>query len=679
MRQAQVELKNNFSSGLITEVTGLNSPENSVIETDNCVYHETGEISRRNGIDKEKDGNLIPYNTLTSDDGFCKEFLWDNIGADGDISFLACQFAEIVSFFNLPGTDNPISKKSFYVDLRSYKVSGVTDDEVRQQSCSFASGFGKLFISHPLCNTVAVNYDIDTDSISLIEVVIKIRDFEGLEDNLEVDERPTLLTREHRYNLHNQGWYDSGTSKIYTWDFNRSDFPSNADIWYLFKNSSDVLDMAEVPKIDVGNTKAPKGHFILEAFNQDRTNVSGISLLDVVSTTARPSVNAFYAGRVFYSGVKDKRFSFKVYFSSIIENDNEYGLCYQKNDPTSEDYYDLLDSDGGVISIPEINEIIDLRVVGDILLVFATNGIWSISGSTDGGSFKATDYIISKISNTPCISAFNIVETEGPIFWWNYDGIYVLQSAEGQGTLIAQSASKNTIQKFYDEISNLSIKYAKGSYNPLTKIIHWIYHDNNDNDDVEEGLFNYTKVICFNAITGAFYTYTFQRNVVQSWPKILGIFIGNNYEDLQPTRSFKYITKNGSNLQFSNLKPNIYTDWKSFDGVGLEYESYFITGYMLRSSMLTSFQNHYVTVYYKSEYNSACNLQGIWDYSYSSDSNKETTKQRIYRRKDYHDYLYTKLRIRGSGRSLQFKFTSEEDKPFYIVGWASFTSQEETP
>ena len=41
--------------------------------------------------------------------------------------------------------------------------------------------------------------------------VIQVRDFEGVDDDLGNDEEPFTLSKEHHYNLLNQGWMAPGT------------------------------------------------------------------------------------------------------------------------------------------------------------------------------------------------------------------------------------------------------------------------------------------------------------------------------------------------------------------------------------------------------------------------------------------------------------------------------------
>ncbi len=52
-RQVASVVENNFVNGLVTEATALNFPESACTETWNCVFKQTGMVSRRLGLDFE--------------------------------------------------------------------------------------------------------------------------------------------------------------------------------------------------------------------------------------------------------------------------------------------------------------------------------------------------------------------------------------------------------------------------------------------------------------------------------------------------------------------------------------------------------------------------------------------------------------------------------------------------
>lgn len=258
--------------------------------------------------------------------------------------------------------------------------------------------------------TQLVIHTIDSEQqVAATPITIQVRDFEGVEDGYEIETRPSSLTGLHEYNLRNQGWPleaectqrpgESGPENNWSghptygkypvyFTFNEEGFyPSNADQFTLGRDGNVTqpfrVDQFSVPALRknvFGNTQAPKGHFIYNAFNIDRSNgktvISSVPASANRTTNERPDAVAFYAGRVFYSGVNDLEYNDKVYFSQILESMNFVGKCYQEADPTSEHITDLVDTDGGVIKITGAKQIVLLREVGESLIVGATNGIW---------------------------------------------------------------------------------------------------------------------------------------------------------------------------------------------------------------------------------------------------------------------------------------------------------------
>src|SRR3546814_10713129 len=69
----------------------------------------------------------------------------------------------------------------------------------------------------------------------------------------------------------------------------------------------------------------------------------------------------------------------------------------------------------------------DLVNIGAALVVFAENGVWTISGGNSNG-FTATGYKVTKITSSGCISPGSIVVVENAVMYWSRDGIYNLST-----------------------------------------------------------------------------------------------------------------------------------------------------------------------------------------------------------------------------------------------------------
>jgi hypothetical protein len=710
-RNAATQVVNNFTRGLITEATGLNFPEDACTETYNCIFHETGYMTRREGFDYETGYTL---NSVTRDDDAIAEYMWDSVAGTGTLSFAVIQIGDIIHFFQVD-EDGALSsnKKSFTVDLDTFKVSG--SPAVNTEPCSFADGNGYLFVTHKYCEPFYISYNPDTDAITSSEITIKIRDFAGIIENVNVDNRPSTLTTTHKYNLYNQGWYvdvvnnDGDTvNPIVDWDTDRSDYPSNADIWWVYKsvdtnNGREEFNVRNVNSLALGNTPAPKGHYILEAFYEDRASVSGIAGPSVVSSSYfRPTVNAFSAGRVLYSGVNYQGYNNKIWFSRTIENTGHFGQCYQDNDPTSENISDLLPTDGGVISIPEAGSIYKMIPIQGYILVFANNGIWAISGR-EGIGFAANDYAVRRISSVPAISGFSfVINKNGLPVWWNLDGIYSVVIDQATSTIDVQTLTEKTIKDFFDDIPAQSKLYAKGAFNPLSNVIQWVYRSTTATDT--DDYFNYDRVLNLNILTGAFYPWTVTQPA--SGPRINGILTakgsGTVTEDetvvdssgdtvvngasatvtaeitssVPLSSSFRYLTSVVSsgttfNFTFSLADNTDKFDWVTFASAD-EYSSYAITGYKVHGEAQKKFQANEIFFYFLDEDNASCYVQGIWDYSNDSANGRYTTEQQIVNSRSGYGVQRSRRTIRGRGYSLQLKFLSDGDKPFTLYGWSAF-------
>lgn len=676
-RQTNITVENNFSRGLITEFTGLNAPENSVLEEENCVFNFNGEVTRRLGFDFEESYIAELTSGISTNSDVINTFIWKTVGDGSSKELFVVQVAEKIIFYEIDSTSNNISsnKKSFSVDLLTYKTSTATNSNVYDNQCQFSEGFGDLFIVHPYCEPVYIRYNTSGDSITATQIDVKVRDTEGVDDGLAVNERPSTLSLSHHYNLDNQAWDGSLTTSAgggstldkitwFTTYVDSGNYPSHADIVYTMRRSDGFLDANAASTQDKGTVQAPRGRFILSAWDMDRDTASGLSgVTSTTSGSSRPSQIAFYAGRVFYSGVSAEGYAHKIFFTQIIERADQYGNCYQQNDPTHENYFDLLDNDGGVISIPEINGVVGLLVSGDFLFVFAVNGVWAISGTETGGNFKATDYTITKVTNIGAVSNSNIVNFENTPIWWNYDAIYTILFESG---FKVQNLTETTIQTFYNEISDTGISNSKGVFNPQTRKLFWLYGNSNIKD----------RILVFDTRSSAFYHYlvaTPTTNITIDSIEVIRSASADSGEFV-----IKYFVKgdfgasNNEAVTFAEFRNSNYVDWFSYDNTGQNFNSYFTTAYRIKNDFLKRYRNHYLMIITKYEDNASCFVSSRWDYSNNEVMGRWSTRQQCHKIDPYHDYHNRKLKSRGSGQVCNLRFESEDGKPFHLIGWATY-------
>jgi len=468
---------------------------------------------------------------------------------------------------------------------------------------------------------------------------------------------------------------------INTWYAAVNNYPSNADIWYLYKDDTDVFN----PTDTYGNVTeptaiAPQGHFILNAFNQQQSTVSGLNGVTNISTTTRPKTGCWFQGRVWYAGVDasqqatgDQNFytwTENIYFSQVISNVTEFGYCYQENDPTDETFFDLLPTDGGVINIQGSGTIYKLYPLQNGILVFADNGVWSITGNSALG-FTANDYNISKISSIQNISSTSYVDVMGLPIFWNEEGIYAVEMGQnnvpyGHGGYNVNPLTVGTILSFYNDIPLDSKRYARGAYDPTTYIINWVYRSTE-----EAGISNryqFDSSLNLNVYNKAFYPYTFANN---NACYVSGITY-MNYPEGSLIPQFKYLTQAGSsNMTFSEENDDVsWFDWFSYDGVGVNYTSNFVTGYKLHGGAMRRFQPMYIYMFSRNDVNNGYNINSIWDFATSGNSGKYSSQQVINNAVTNFGMVYRRHRLRGHGLSLQIQVSSIAGMPFDIMGWS---------
>lgn len=729
-------VENSFINGHVTEATALNFPESASVETENCVFNVKGNITRRHGIDFE---NGFASAVVNRTGQALNSYYWKSAGGSGIYNFLVVQAGFSLYIYN--ASDGKISPNLLTtLDLSPYTIFGFEADQTYE--CQFASGKGFLFVAHPYMTTVYIEYNTDTSAFTINDIVLEVRDLDGVEDGLEIDERhyqgavpagyvsselSGRTSPEHYYNLCNQGWHHIETGgatdvsymkdpsvvkyppgwdaefPVLTWMGSRNDLPSNADVWWIYKDAYEVLQPKLANANGRGNSPAPKGHYILQAFYEDRSGTSGISSLPVLSSGFnRPSTVAFFSGRVFYSGVNSSKFSNKIYFSQTVKKTKEFGRCYQENDPTSEVMFSLLATDGGVIQILDAGNITKLWALQNLLVVFATNGIWTITGST-GTGFTASDYSVNRISSTPILSASSFVEVAGMPVWWTQDGIYGItssQNATGQVSVTSLSEKKNK-SHFINNIPVECKKYAKGAFNPVSKVIQWVYKKGSI--AAVEDRYEYDSVLCFNTVTQAFYNWTLPEHacVVSGIACVEGsgsstdteavtslsgatvtaggITVTSEVSDtVQVSSKFKYLVNyeyaGANRLSFAEERDVNFLDFKSFDGVGVDAEAYTVSGFKVHGDGQKKWQTNYIYIFCDNSVTNKFYFQSIWDYHNDSASGEYGSRQLVGGTQPYKSYTFNRLKIRGMGVALQFKITSLPGQSFNVVGWSAFES-----
>lgn len=390
----------------------------------------------------------------------------------------------------------------------------------------------------------------------------------------------------------------------------------------------------------------------------------------VVSTIERPKTVCFFAGRAFYAGIDALSLNNTIFFSQILQTDTKYGDCFQINDPTSEDVFNLLPSDGGTVVIPEMGSVRKLFTYQNALLIIASNGIWMVTGGSSGGfggGFQANDYFVKKLSGVGSSSPLSIVDRRGVPLWWGEDGIYTVQYDPNFNSFNIVNITFKTIRSFFLDIPQANRKYAKGAYDSTLDISYWVYNSEESPTDN----YTYDSVLVYSGISNAFYPWTIGDGV----PNVRGI-VGvqdaarNNLTTIKYTTT--YISSGLEVLLYSEQINEDYLDWV-IHGDNVDYNSIFISNYRVDGGGGRFFQGNYVWIFGEHQPNASCFMQGLFDFTVDPNSGKWSTPQQVMKFYDAKQGVnFKRLKIRGKGRGLQLRFYSETGKPFQIQGFSLY-------
>src|SRR5690554_1619089 len=612
-------------------------------------------------------------------------------------------------------------------------------------------------------------YSYDGSSISKRVGRIKIRDMFGVEDIIDGRDltegmgllyRPQTSTNQHIYNLRNQTWalpaYNT-TDRIRDmrsgWAIGR--FPSNSDNSNMalapdpaakskYNLQTDRFWQASM-KNPMGSHRAPMGFFIIDALERGvsrmqevqkhRENFPGQSypITSLPGDTTRGGARfvADYAGRAFYAGFSDivddgdsksPKLSSYVFYSQLVRSSEDAFKCFQDGDPTGKDFPDLLDTDGGFLRISGAAHIVSMINVGKSLMVFAENGVWMISGNGDDG-FTANNQMVSKITERGTRYPNSIAVVDGTVMYWSEDGIYHLRTNE-YGDWLSSSLTEDTIQKFYEEISEEEKTYCKGIYDSYDKKVRWVYNNFIDASGP-------SKELVFDVQLGAFYPNEIETLEGLKYPRVCSLAIippfrvGRSQEPI--TYGAQEVVYNGetvtypSFIEVSSTKEVVYLsaysydfgildygfatysntdfrDWADVDGVGVDAEAILITGYLSGGDASRNKQVPYINFHLERtergfeddgtgnlvpEGESSCLVQAQWSWNNSPKNGKWGEPFQAYRYKRlYSPYgpsdnfdngeaiISTRNKLRGIGKALSLKITSEPYKDLRLVGWS---------
>tara|TARA_R100000951_G_scaffold115812_3_gene125183 strand:- start:545 stop:2668 length:2124 start_codon:yes stop_codon:yes gene_type:complete len=687
---------NTFVKGLITEASELTFPENASVDELNCALERDGTRRRRKALTLED--NYVLSDVTVPQGALVQTLDWYNVAGQPNLEFLVVQVNNILYFYEKSTDPLSANKYSGTVNLNTYSASNnLSPSENRIQVTALN---GALIVASPAINTFYIEFNTSTEAFTTTAINFKERDFEWQGTDTEVTseyfENDSSPSSERTYDAKNVGWGQGGGPSDFTFALTHA--------WYAGKDANGAFNATDWEEIYSGSSLAANGHFVVDVFNKVRSG------LTTEVETARFRTVAAYAGRVFYAGIDSAKNGGKVYFSRLTERLADVGNCFQVYDPTSEIISDLLDTDGGVVSIPDAHNIRKLHVIGASLLVFAENGVWAVAGVDN--VFRATEYAITRISDTGLVYENTFTVADGLPVWWSKTGIHAIQQGESLNVPTAQNLSLSTIQTFWNSIANEKKAQVHVEFDRVNNRVFWFYPDNDESID-----YKYNNILVMDLALQAFYPWRVEDQdsdtsyiIGTSYYAGLGAtstetqvvngsdtvvngadnVVATLYRDyLQGDSEIKVLVRDGATgkMTFATFRGDTYLDWGEAD-----YKSYAEAGYDFMGDMTTFKTAPYVTTYMRVTEDgyvsdglgyafinpSSCLMSVSWNLNKTN-----STPREIYKLKDVpvvdpdnlgsinypSDTVVTKSKVRGRGRSMKLRFESAAGKDFHLVGY----------
>ena len=706
-----------FNKGLITEFSELQFPEGASIDELNCNLSRDGSRSRRLGLEYETDFVLSSF--TQDEDEIFNVGEWRNAGGINDFTLVVVQHGSVLSFYAKNNAPFSAQEQTFTVNLSTYETA-TGDSSVTP--CQFASLAGLLVVVSEAINPIYVSYNSGSNSVSVTQISFRVRDFDWQSDLAQLSNfvANASVTAARQYDTKNSGWDGTyGSAALSTYAASRIGYPPLTHPWFSGKDSGDNFSLVSWEKVYTGSSILGNGRYILDFFNKDRSAASGIVGLTPEVESNRFKAVATYAGRVWYAGLGSGKNTGRILYSRIVETLNDSGIntvigeCFQSNDPTSEYTSDPLETDGGVITIPDSANIRILFNFGPFLYVFAENGVWVIGGADD--KFSPTSYFVSRISQVGILNENTFVSADGIPFWWSNQGIHTFSFDDQQGVSRLPRESNisiSTIQTFWDEIDNNAKSKCVATYDQVNKKIFWVYPENG-----ETKLNKRTRALILDIPLQAFYPW--KITATSSYPMAFSFYdaYGSalDYVDVVDNSGVPVTISGPENVQI--LESQVLTNndvriivWsrdsstgfitvslftnKAFRDFGnLDYESYAEAGYDFVGDLTLKKTAPYITVYcrsteegfvgnetigYDAINQSSLIMKAYWDFKEEPSSSQQAYRVKPYAMVNTMDLannqqnrsvVTTRLKVRGRGRSMRLRFESETGKNFVLLGY----------
>lgn len=726
---------NNFVGGLVTEASPLNFPPNASVDEQNFNLHKDGSRTRRLGICSVSGTEPIKFNKVSGAEGLTT-YRWESAGGMKDKDFLVVQLYSQLSVID----------SNTKIELWKYPL----ENWVRGVDIGITSVDGILVVTTGSKDITVIEYN---GTFTVSKMRLKIRDLYGVEDLYDSEDlrvgmgilkRPRTLSQQHEYNLRNQtfgiprmnrlnetmhdpihSFYEEYKSTVGGDPSDRTPhYPSNSDtVTQALHPNTDASLGKDIDRFfprslisnPIGTFPAPQGYFVIDALDRGASRLAevrklgeeyhelkiGVSALPLDSTKGGATVVETYSGRVFYAGFEgevidgDKHspnLTNHIMFSRLVRDKTDVYQCYQKQDPTSKDAPDLLDTDGGILKVDGAVGIVSLKSLHNGLAIIAKNGVWLLRGGSDEG-FKTTSYEVTKISGFGCLYPSSVVGVDTSMLYWSEVGI--ISIAQDQfGQYKAENVSEATVQTLYNNYISKNPSNVVGVFDSYEKKVRWIVSGISS---------THSEELVLDHSLGSF-SKNIYSTISTNIPRIAGVInvpfyrVDSKVSGLSYSSETNYLTilredGGGVEITFASNTREDYLDWVCHDGVGKDARAFAVSGFITGGDSQRMKQATYMTMFFNktetgfnSEWEplntSSCVTQIQWEWTNSEKAGKWGRPFQAYRHrrafipessKDFDDgyrVVSTKNRLRGRGRSLSVKVESEPKKHMHFLGWS---------
>ena len=414
-----------------------------------------------------------------------------------------------------------------------------------------------------------------------------------------------------------------------------------------------------------------------------------------------------------------------LYYSQTVIDGEGYNKAYQAADPFDATDNLLVDTDGGSIQLTSAEKIMALVEFGGGVIVFASNGIWSVSGQ-DG--FRPTAYSINKISDEGLIGQQAWCEVDQQLVFFGISNIHtILQGTALDTPTVTPIGDK--IVTFYNSIPLYNRQTGRAVYNPDRKKLQFL---TNFESSFWNKSFNpyrqatmHRDSLVLDVRLAAWYTYKLSEDalgssvaigdaavlsggrlsestVITTTNNVVVDSVGDTVVAQDPlvTSSSLVVnlllmkrTGNSWKVSFGELVANGMVDFtSSTDGDSESNAAHITLAHQLFKDIAhRKFVPYMIPIFERIESGvldndgvdltpGGCKYRVDWDWSFNSSSNKFGTLRDAYRPYSWTTANYdgadqgtsivtSKLKIRGMGEVLRLHFESDGDKDFKLLGW----------